>query len=445
MRLTPSRRVVVILLALLVVAGGGLRAHRAANPTTEYQSADERSYGKLALDIAENHHYGAPATNLKRPLHWPPGAPFMFAIAREVDPDPVAERDFEVPAAYWAQAVVGTATILAAFALAALLAGSLAGLGAAALVAFYPPAILATGEMLSEPLGAFLLTTAAVALAWAWRDGSWPKAAAAGALFGLTVLTRADLLLVPFLVAALLVLARRRDGWRPALGFGAALAAGALMAIAPWSIYASSREDRFVPVTQGSPAALFVGTYLPGDGTTVGMKRDLADEVIRRHPRLRGTAGFDLEARLALDVIRERHPSLSRDDAIQREARKNLVRYGLKRPFAFARMMLGKVSRMWTRYARGGARHTSPWIRGLHIVLVLGAAAGLLAGLWRSRNPILGAVLVAVLYSTLLHTLVVAQGRYNLPLMPALIAAGVAGWALARRAREGLATAPRSE
>jgi hypothetical protein len=171
------------------------------------------------------------------------------------------------------------------------------------------------------------------------------------------------------------------------------------------------------------------------------MKRDLADEVHERHPRLRRVPGFELEARLALDVIRERHPELSRDDAIQREARKNLVRYGLKRPFAFGKMMLGKVSRMWTRYARGGARHTSPWIRGLHIAIVLGAVAGLLAGLWRTRNPILGVVFLAIAYSTLLHTLVVAQGRYNLPLMPTLVAAGAAGWWLWRE-RRAAATGP---
>ena len=43
-------------------------------------------------------------------------------------------------------------------------------------------------------------------------------------------------------------------------------------------------------------------------------------------------------------------------------------------------MMLNKVQRMWSRYARGGARHTTWKIRVPHIVLVLLATAGLLIG-----------------------------------------------------------------
>ena len=42
------------LLALLAVLAGSFafHAYRAEHPTTSYQSADERSYGKLALAIA---------------------------------------------------------------------------------------------------------------------------------------------------------------------------------------------------------------------------------------------------------------------------------------------------------------------------------------------------------------------------------------------------------
>jgi hypothetical protein len=59
--------------------------------------------------------------------------------------------------------------------------------------------------------------------------------------------------------------------------------------------------------------------------------------------------------------------------------------------------------------------------------------AGLLAGLIRRRDRLLGAVLITIGYGTLIHTIVVSQARYNVPLMPSLIAAGVAGWFLALR------------
>jgi hypothetical protein len=88
---------------------------------------------------------------------------------------------------------------------------------------------------------------------------------------------------------------------------------------------------------------------------------------------------------------------------------------------------------MWSRYARGGARHTSTAIRAWHIGLVLLAVAGLVAGIARRRSLLLATVLAAVLTSTAVHMIVVSQARYNLPLMPVLLAAGVAGWVMSRR------------
>ena len=150
--------------------------------------------------------------------------------------------------------------------------------------------------------------------------------------------------------------------------------------MAPWSIYASQRADEFVPVTRGSSSALFVGTYLPGNGTTVGMKRSLGAAAKRRNPKLRGRADFDLEARSVLAVVADRHPDLEFNRAVALEARKNISRYVQEDPVGYAKMMLNKVQRMWSRYARGGARHTTWTIRGPHIALVLLALAGLLLG-----------------------------------------------------------------
>jgi hypothetical protein len=246
---------------------------------------------------------------------------------------------------------------------------------------------------------------------------------AAGVLLGACVLTRADLILVPFLCAAIVAL----GAWRR----GALVAGGALLVLAPWTGYASSREGSLVPVTTGGGSALFVGTYLPGDGHTVGMKRALGEAARRRDPRLRGVPDFELPAQSVLAVVAARRPELPFEEAVAREGRENLVRYGLRRPVAFAGMMLEKgVVRMWSRYARGGARHTSWAIRAWHVVLVLGALAGQVAGLLARRDRTLAAILATVLCATAIHMVVVAQARYNLPLMPALLAGGAAGWFL---------------
>ena len=100
------------------------------------------------------------------------------------------------------------------------------GLLAGLIVGTYPPLIGATGDQLSEPLGAFLLLAAFVALALAVKRRSGPLGfAAAGALFGLTILTRTDLMPVPFLIAGLgggdrAVPAALAEGRAAALGDG---------------------------------------------------------------------------------------------------------------------------------------------------------------------------------------------------------------------------------
>ncbi|MDP8943762.1 MAG: glycosyltransferase family 39 protein, partial [Actinomycetota bacterium] len=206
--------VVAVLLALVVIAGGAWRGYHAANPNP-HRSGDEHAYVEIALRLAEDGTYRAandPDRFGDRAFHWPPGAPALFAIAHLVAPSEAGGGEREIPAAHWAQALVGTLLILVAFAVATMLGGRLAGLVAATAVALYPPLAYAPGDLLSEPLGALMLSCAFLAVAGAVRrPGPW-LFLAAGALLGAAVLTRADLLPVPFAVTAAAAVGLRRLG-----------------------------------------------------------------------------------------------------------------------------------------------------------------------------------------------------------------------------------------
>ena len=269
------RRLPFILLAAVLALSFGLNARMAANPRSAYQSADERSYGKLAVDIADNHHYGGSSTGMREPLHWPPGAPVLFAVGYKLFGNAQDAQTFDIDAVYWQQALITTGTTALAALLAWILVGPWAGLLAGLIVGTYPPLIGATGDQLSEPLGAFLLIAAFTALAL-------------GAQARATRLVRRRRSAVrlrdphPHRPAAGAVPDRRRGRSslpllrrrRPALKW-VVMAGTSAIVLAPWTIYASREEGRFIPVTKGSAAALFVGTYLPGGGTTTGMKAHL--------------------------------------------------------------------------------------------------------------------------------------------------------------------------
>jgi hypothetical protein len=421
----------VVALALVLAVGGGLRI-AAAERHGRYLSADERAYAKLAAGLSAGGGYNGP--HMSDPLHWPPGAPLLFAAARLGSGAPPG--DLDPPSVYRAQALVGVLLIAAVFALARSLAGPWAGVAAASAVALYPPLVLASGDLVTEPLGALTLVTGMLALAWAWRAPSWPRFALAGGALGVAVLVRPDLLALPFALALLVAItlrARRAGGG--GLAAGAAYLAGALLAIAPWSAYATHRRGAFVPVATSSWSTLFVGTYLPGDGRIFGARRELGPEARAHNPNIRGVADADMRAEWIIDAVAARHPRLGRDAALRRETFANLRRYAVGRPAAFAGMEARKLARMWLGYDRGTHHGRRAWVLAVHVLLVAGALAGLLAGLWRTRHPALWAILATLLLATAVSAFFVAEARHNARLVPLLVAGGAAGAVLARRKR----------
>jgi 4-amino-4-deoxy-L-arabinose transferase-like glycosyltransferase len=432
----------LVVAAAVTALGGALRAPVAAHPNAR-QSVDEHGYASVAIQLAETGRYG------RESLHWPPGAPGLFALAARLDGRVAHRPRPDIPGAYWAQWAVGTALVPATFALAALIAGAWAGLAAALVVATYPPLIAVTGDLLSEPLGALLLTAALAALAWAESDsrrrappGDHPAPAAgrrsarlvaSGVLLGGAVLTRANLLVV---VPAVVVALARRDRRGAAI-----LAAAALAPVLAWSLNASLDSGRLVPVSSGGGTSFFIGTFLPGHGTLGGTKVALKAQTQRYAPALRRLRhARELPGRAVIDAVAARHPGIDRDAALRREAWRNVSTYAPRHPAAFAAMLVAKLPRLWLTPSPRSDGLRTPALRVWHLLLVLAALAGALAG---RRHPVIAAVLAALVAFTLFHMVVEAIPRYALPAFPALVAAGAAGWALALRRAQ--APGPRIE
>jgi 4-amino-4-deoxy-L-arabinose transferase-like glycosyltransferase len=407
-RVLPSRTALAVLLVILA-CGGALR-FAASHSAGHHLSPDEQSYGRLALAIAKSGHYGDRA--MESPTRWAPGAPALFGVTAHVLGVGRAHQAFEVPVARRVQFALGTLTIAAVFALAALLAGPFAGLLAAAAVALYPPLITIDHFQLTEPLAALLVLLSVLALV-AGRTPRW--AAAAGALLGLAVLTRADLLLAPVAAAAALWWAERSPR-RAASLLGAAVAV-----VLPWTVFVSVTHGQVIPVSEGGPSNLFIGTYLPGHGTIVGFKRSLAPETRRRFPRYLTVPAFQIPAGAVLRTVAARRPRQPPDAALMSAAADNLRRYALGDPLAFAKMTAGKVVRMWRR-----AFHSpQPAVIAAHLALLAVAFAGVGLGL-RARVPAAAVILAIAAWSTLDNAILVAEPRHNMPLMPALAAVGIA-------------------
>jgi 4-amino-4-deoxy-L-arabinose transferase-like glycosyltransferase len=126
---------------------------------------------------------------------------------------------------------------------------SRAGLGAAALAAFYPNVWVPDTSLMAETL-AMASTALALWLAYRyWRAPSVGRLALVGLAGGLGALSRSELvLLIPFLVVPLAVLAPGPDRRRRGKAIGAGLAAG-IVVIAPWIGFNLARFEQPVFLT----------------------------------------------------------------------------------------------------------------------------------------------------------------------------------------------------
>jgi hypothetical protein len=428
---------VVLVLAALTGTSAGLQAQR-ATAWHGRPSADERAYLRLAHDVVHHHDWGD--LGLKQPFRWAPGAPMLFAATAQITGRPVDRRT-----ANHAQVVVGALLVPATFLLAFSLAGPVAGLAAAAAVAAYLPLARATATAGTETLGALMIVLAALALVLAYRRGSPAAFAGAGATLGLAALVRGDLVPVAVLLPAIVAIAvGRASRARQGLAAGAAMLAGAVALMAPWSVFASGRAHHFVPVTDGGAANLFVGTYLPANGTMFGVKREFAAQTRQAHPRVRHVRTFALRQQLILDTVAAQYRGRTRDAALRAAAKDNLRRYALGRPVAFAGMEVRKLWRMWGGAYAGTRHRAGPTATWQHRVLAALAALGLIAGVAATRDVRLILLAAFVALTTAVDVAFVSEARHNVRLMPVLLAAGAAGWCLViPRARARTRSGPR--
>jgi 4-amino-4-deoxy-L-arabinose transferase-like glycosyltransferase len=388
-----------IVLGLILLVGLGLRLIGVFDPIdSSYQGADAARYERIAALLYTDQRFAVPGSDA--PYDWSPGAPLFYAgiyyLTGGVHPG----------IARLAIALLGLVTVVICFLLGRRLSGTAGGLIAALLAATYPAFVFNTGRLLSEPLAEVTVPGAVLAFLWALDRRTWWAWAAPGVLIGLSALVRPEYLLFG---AAFALLALIRRGPVPALVLATAFA----LPIAPWAIHVSSEVGRFVPVTTGAGKALFIGSYLPGDGIHDRVKIELMERYLgMRDVTPEQRARQPMEP--LLDRVASRYPELPRDAALNRIGRENLRRYVREQPLELAAMMFNKMRWMWR--GSSGAM-LSPAAVALQVAILAFGVLGLavLAVRRRFEALLLG---VLILGLTVFSGIVLAAPRRNLALMP---------------------------
>jgi hypothetical protein len=426
-RTLPERHggaVVLVALTLIVLLGLGLRLDHALNPSLDpgkgtivaYQGNDSKAYSQIAENLYRTGKYGT--DKMLHPADWSPVAPFFYATVYKLTGGVNEE------AGRAAVAILGALMVLLVYLLGRRLGGPGVGLLAALLAAIYPTFLDNNEQILNEPIAACTLTAAVLGFLWASDDGrslwAW---LVPGAMLGATALARPEYL--PFVaVLGLVALIRvgRRRGYRIGFASVALFVTAFCMVLAPWAVRNYLVLDRFVPVTTGGGKALFVATYLPGQGRQLQVKRALIERFTGKRPTVRQIA--DTEMKNLLDRVARKYPDMERDAALARIGRENFRKYFGDRPAAYMRMVATKMWNVWRR-GSGPTMRGSGWIAFHYTLLALALTGlGLLAYRRRFEAIPLGLLIGGI---TVLGGLLLAVPRRNVPLMPLVLALAAAG------------------
>jgi hypothetical protein len=304
-----------------------------------------------------------------------------------------------------AQAVLSSLLVLALGRIGQALFGERAGLLAAGMAAFYPELVWFSAHFWVETLFIALLWWGFERLLAADREASAPSAAAAGLLFGLSILARETVLY--FLPLAALWLAWRRPRG-PARG--AIFLAVALGTVAPWTWRNWVAYDAFVPVSTAGALNLWQGNAT--------LSRE---EVYEQYWAVRGRIEkYRVARQKGLEAIRDRQPAWIFEKLRQEmpnfweadsQALVHVVRGGYG-PYKKVTAVVATVVVL------------APFFAVL-VLFVFGLAA-----LPRERGPLLLAGFLG--YYMLIHVATHGYARYRLPVMPVLFLIAAFAWAAFR-------------
>lgn len=401
----------VLAVALIVRVGTGVWWQDRLPEQERFGFPDSESYWLLAERVADGEPY---ALNPDRRVFRTPGYPVLLA--------PLFLIAGGEPPVLWARvlgAVLGTAAVAAAGALAWQLFDRRSGLLALWAAALYPEAVAMSTFVLSEAPFVPLMLLQLLLATWAWRSdkprGQLAWALAAGATAGAATLMRPSWLLFTPLAAAVACLDADQRLRAVRIGMGMLLALSLVMA--PWWIRNAAVTGHFVPTTLQVGESLYDGWNPQATGAS---DMGFVDEFRRR-----------LRQQDAESGVPPRESGLCFEQRLDQRMRDAAWAWARAHPLDALRLAGIKFLRIWNVWPNDP--QLGNWRFGLlvlvgYVPLLLGGCYGA----WRcaGRGWPYQLCFLPAIYFTALHMVFVGSIRYRQPAMLALLvlAAGVASW-----------------
>jgi hypothetical protein len=439
-----ARRILLVVLFLAFVLRvawvtyAGVQPRFASDPSAYLLQgkvlARGEGYVNPLVDIAnaERRVHHEPLEPASPASFYPPGYPaFVGAVVWVVWHTPIPDHAL-VRTVGMIQAVLGTISVLLAYALARAAFGNRVALLAAALVAFYPNLIATTATLQLETVFVFLtLLTAFVLLPVATDDHpSTARLVTGGLLTGVVALVRPTIgLVIVALLVTLLIARVRASTVLRSVGLVVLLM---IVALVPWTVRNEVRLHAFVPVSTGIGPTLCVSRNSEATGK---LSTDVMYRKCQPHRRFSSPA--------ALDVATNTFGTRRAVDWVIHHPISELRMWGTRTRLAFRDDTSGladmreQMTHFWS--------DTVTFVSNAASFIVLGlAAVGAVVVIRRRSRAAMFVLLTAVLLSTQ-PIILYGDPRYRVPAEPffgILAAAGAYALATTARSEEQRAAPP---
>src|SRR5271157_145582 len=362
-------------------------------------SSDSREYDTYAWNVAQGRGYRGMSPNVADQDHLtayrPPGISIVWAGLYRV-----FGHRYDVVRI--TNCLAGSATILLVYLIGRRCFNDQVGLLAAAGYAVYPSAIFFSVQLLSEPLGTFWFLWFVVACLRFAEHPTCGGGVWAGALLGISILSRPNPVFMIPLVGVWAIWQFR--GQRAAMIKALLIPAAAVAVMIPWWVRNYSVFHSFIPISTMS-----------GSGLLQGNNRIVAED-----PRHMGYNIWDTNIPEYADALRSSNDELKRDQMAKGFA----IQWLRDNPDRWLPLARAKLVRAWTPFLQPRTPPIYRWGTlaswGPVLILFLIAVIPTLVGFLRSNHP--GWIIHLAIVNSLIITLMFwGETRYRHSIEPLCI------------------------
>lgn len=303
------------------------------------------------------------------------------------------------------QAAISALTCVFIYIIGKQIFGEIAARLASLIAVIYPAFIVYSPYILTEVLFTFLLILSVYSLLKAIASEKVFWYILCGLCLGFSTLCKAISMFLPFLICLMSFLFERKRAKIKALWIVICF----LLVVGPWAIRNYKVFHRIIPVRIGMGFNLWVGSYLPWEGKSLGGKGGYPEGRVKY-----------VEAE-PLKSLMKGHTDIEADEILRKEALKNIS----VNPLGYLRLSL---KRSWLLWKDAIGKETLKQ-QNLFLSRVFGLAHYLflllsiygIAAAFIKRNKLSIIPFSVLLYFTLIYSIGFASPRYHFPVLPFMI------------------------